>query len=157
MNISGTKLLKWSFYVPESRDKKKAITQDSSMFNLKMSKKMIWKDPDIPFWVFNCGDPLDAALSCNEWAESVGSWLNVIFSVAVRRLCCSLECNCLVPSASGSEWFNAGFQLWLPVLDFNLIQAWMPTHARTHTQSQPILLRYLSWQRHASLTKPIWR
>lgn len=29
--------------------KKKAITQDSSMFNLKMSKKMIWKDPDIPF------------------------------------------------------------------------------------------------------------
>lgn len=70
---------------------------------------MMWKDPDLPFWVFNCGDPLDAALSYNEWAESVGSWLNVIFSMAVRRLCCSFECNCLVPLASGSEWFNAGF------------------------------------------------
>lgn len=88
---------------------------------------------ELPFWEFPPCGASDAAFTCNELSESSGSWWSAIFSLAMRHLCCSFACNCLVPSARGSEWFNVDLQLWLPELDFNPNQTWTPAYTHAYT------------------------
>lgn len=87
---------------------------------------------ELPFWECPKCSPSDAAFSCNELSKSSGSWWSAIFSMAMRHLRCSFTCNCLVPSAWGSEWFNAGLQLWLPELDSTSTRR---GRTRTHTRT----------------------